>query len=47
LERALSRNEQVKGKIEVYSQFRQELISDLGKIYPELITHYKQIRKEE
>lgn len=47
LERALSKNEQVKGKIEVYSQFRQELILDLGKIYPELISHYKLIRKED
>ena len=47
LERALSKNEQVKGKIEVYHQFRKELLSQLGLIYPDLINYYKQVRKEE
>lgn len=47
LERALAKNEQVKGKIEVYSQFRQELQSQLGLIYPDLIAEYKRVRKEE
>jgi len=44
LERALQRNEQVKGKVEVYSQFRDELINRLGEIYPDLIQHYKEQR---
>jgi len=46
LERALQRNEQVKGKVEVYSQFRDELSKRLGEIYPDLIQHYKETRQE-
>jgi len=46
LERTLQRNELVKGKVEVYSQFREELTSRLGEIYPELIEQYKQTREQ-
>jgi mediator of RNA polymerase II transcription subunit 10 len=46
IERALERNEQVKGKIEVYNDFRQELISQLSHVYPKLIETYKEARKD-
>lgn len=45
IERALEKNEQVKGKIEVYSEFRQELLNQLGHVYPKLIETYKETRK--
>jgi len=46
IEKALMKNESVKGKIDVYRKFRQELIKQLSKIYPEQIGEYKNLRNE-
>ena len=46
IERALERNEQVKGKIEVYSEFRAELLNQLSHVYPKLVETYKEARKD-
>ncbi|KAM7372897.1 hypothetical protein PAMP_007790 [Pampus punctatissimus] len=41
LERALARNEQVKGKIDTMTKFKSLLISELGKVFPEEMSKYK------
>jgi len=46
IEKALMKNESVKGKIDVYRKFRQELMKQLSKIYPEQIGEYKNLRNE-
>ena len=45
IEKALSKNEAVKGKIDVYKKFRQDLITQLSAVYPE-IEQYKKLRGE-
>jgi len=46
IERSLEKNEHVKGKIEVYTEFRKELLNQLGHVYPKLIETYKEARKD-
>jgi len=46
IEKALNKNEQIKGKIELYKKFRTELLSQLQSVFPEEITEYKQLRGE-
>jgi len=46
LDKALSKNETVKGKIDLYKKFRQELTKQLGKVYPEEIGEYCRIRDQ-
>ena len=45
IEKALSKNEAVKGKIDIYRKFREELTNQLSSIYPE-IKEYKSIREQ-
>ena len=45
IEKALSKNEAVKGKINIYQKFRQELATQLSTVYPE-IKEYKSLRGE-
>ncbi|PWA15329.1 mediator of RNA polymerase II transcription subunit 10 [Xiphophorus maculatus] len=47
LERALARNEQVKGKIDTMTKFKSLLISELSKVFPEEMAKYKDIREED
>lgn len=47
LERALARNEQVKGKIDTMTKFKSLLISELSKVFPEDMAKYKAIRGED
>ncbi|XP_007563794.1 mediator of RNA polymerase II transcription subunit 10 [Poecilia latipinna] len=47
LERALARNEQVKGKIDTMTKFKSLLISELSKVFPEEMAKYKDIRGED
>ncbi|KAF7221529.1 mediator of RNA polymerase II transcription subunit 10 [Nothobranchius furzeri] len=47
LERALARNEQVKGKIDTMTKFKSLLISELSKVFPEEMSKYKAIRSED
>ncbi|CAK8679634.1 mediator of RNA polymerase II transcription subunit 10-like [Clavelina lepadiformis] len=46
IEKALMKNELVKGKTDVYRKFRKELMSQLTTIFPEQISEYKKIREE-
>nr|XP_039271622.1 mediator of RNA polymerase II transcription subunit 10-like [Styela clava] len=45
IEKALTKNEDVKGKIEMYQKFQQELLSQLSTVYPEQMNEYKALRK--
>ncbi|MED6268828.1 Mediator of RNA polymerase II transcription subunit 10 [Characodon lateralis] len=47
LERALARNEQVKGKIDTMMKFKSLLISELSKVFPEEMAKYRDIRGED
>lgn len=47
LERALARNEQVKGKIDTMTKFKSLLISELSKVFPEDMAKYKETRNED
>ncbi|KAM9383848.1 mediator of RNA polymerase II transcription subunit 10 [Pholidichthys leucotaenia] len=47
LERALARNEQVKGKIDTMTKFKSLLISELSKVFPDEMTKYKAIHGED
>ncbi|KAG7245192.1 hypothetical protein INR49_023758 [Caranx melampygus] len=47
LERALARNEQVKGKIDTMTKFKSLLISELSKVFPEEMSKYKAIHGED
>jgi len=44
IDKALSKNEGVKGKIDIYKKFREELVDQLSTVYPE-IKEYKGIRE--
>lgn len=45
IEKALTKNELVKGKIEMYKKFQQELLSQLTSVYPEQMNEYKALRR--
>nr|XP_009663478.1 PREDICTED: mediator of RNA polymerase II transcription subunit 10 [Struthio camelus australis] len=47
LERALAKNEQVKGKIDTMKKFKSLLIQELTKVFPEDMAKYKAIRGED
>ncbi|XP_051992711.1 mediator of RNA polymerase II transcription subunit 10-like [Xyrauchen texanus] len=47
LERALAKNEQVKGKIDTLTKFKSLLISELGKVFPEEMAKYKAIHGDD
>ncbi|XP_071481273.1 mediator of RNA polymerase II transcription subunit 10-like [Diadema antillarum] len=44
MERAVAKNELVKGKIETFRKFKKALITELGKMFPEEIERYKSAR---
>ena len=46
IDKALSKNETVKGKIDLYKKFRQELTKQLAKVYPDEIEEYCRIRDQ-
>ena len=46
MERVLAKNEEVKGKIEVYQQFHDSLSEELDKAFPNLISDYKFTRQQ-
>ncbi|XP_022084120.1 mediator of RNA polymerase II transcription subunit 10-like [Acanthaster planci] len=41
MEKAVIKNEQVKGKIETFSKFKKNLITELNKMFPEEMEQYK------
>ncbi|XP_048416120.1 mediator of RNA polymerase II transcription subunit 10 [Stegostoma tigrinum] len=47
LERALAKNEQVKGKIDTLKKFKGLLIHELSKVFPEEMSKYRAIRCED
>ncbi|XP_067858011.1 mediator of RNA polymerase II transcription subunit 10 isoform X1 [Heptranchias perlo] len=47
LERALAKNEQVKGKVDTLKKFKGLLIHELSKVFPEEMSKYRAIRCED
>uniref|UniRef100_UPI00358E1195 mediator of RNA polymerase II transcription subunit 10 n=1 Tax=Myxine glutinosa TaxID=7769 RepID=UPI00358E1195 len=47
LERAMGKNEQVKGKIDTLVKFRGQLLSELTKVFPDEMAKYKAIRRDD
>ncbi|XP_003737748.1 mediator of RNA polymerase II transcription subunit 10 [Galendromus occidentalis] len=46
MEKALAKNEQVKGKIDAYRRFKALLLVELGKVFPHEISKYRAYRGE-
>lgn len=44
MEKALTKNEEVKGKIETYSKFKKTLIDELCKVFPTEMNNYNTLR---
>lgn len=44
MEKALIRNEEVKGKIENYKRFKDLLVEELSKVFPSEMNHYNTFR---
>jgi len=47
MERALSKNEEVKGKIDYYKKFKSILIEELTKVFPSEMNKYHTVRPNE
>ncbi|RWS15966.1 Mediator of RNA polymerase II transcription subunit 10-like protein [Dinothrombium tinctorium] len=47
MEKALSKNEQVKGKIDSYRRFKAMLLVELSKVFPNEMAKYRAIRGDE
>ncbi|XP_077533701.1 mediator of RNA polymerase II transcription subunit 10-like [Haemaphysalis longicornis] len=47
MEKALTKNEQVKGKIESYRRFKALLLVELSKVFPTEMAKYRAIRGDE
>lgn len=47
IEKALAKNEQVKGKIDAYRKFKAHLMVELGTVFPNELAKYRAIRGEE
>ncbi|XP_076355598.1 mediator complex subunit 10 [Tachypleus tridentatus] len=47
MEKALAKNEQVKGKIDIYRRFKALLLVELSKIFPNEMAKYRAIRGDE
>ncbi|EEB12141.1 nut2, putative [Pediculus humanus corporis] len=47
IEKALTKNEQVKGKIDAYRKFKAHLLVELNAAFPNEITKYRAIRGDE
>ncbi|XP_072013245.1 mediator of RNA polymerase II transcription subunit 10-like [Amphiura filiformis] len=46
MEKAVVKNEQVKGKIETFRKFKKSLVTELSKMFPEEMDKYKTSRDE-
>ncbi|XP_077993705.1 mediator of RNA polymerase II transcription subunit 10-like [Glandiceps talaboti] len=44
MEKALAKNEQVKGKIDTFRRFKSQLVHELSKMFPEEMDSYKTLR---
>ena len=47
IEKALTKNEEVKGKIDSYRRFKAHLLSELSRTFPNELAKYRAIRGEE
>ncbi|KDR16737.1 mediator of RNA polymerase II transcription subunit 10 [Zootermopsis nevadensis] len=47
IEKALTKNEQVRGKIEAYKKFKTLLATQLNNVFPNELTKYRAIRGDE
>jgi hypothetical protein len=47
IEKALAKNEQVKGKIDAYRKFKAHLLVELNSVFPNELTKYRAIRGDE
>lgn len=47
IEKALAKNEQVKGKIDAYQKFKTNILVELSRIFPNELSKYRAIRGEE
>jgi mediator of RNA polymerase II transcription subunit 10 len=47
MEKALAKNEVVKGKIDSYRRFKGLLLMELGKVFPNEMAKYRAIRGDE
>ncbi|XP_058443684.1 mediator of RNA polymerase II transcription subunit 10 [Topomyia yanbarensis] len=47
IDKALTKNEEVKGKIDSYRKFKSNLLKELGEMFPGEIGKYKAIRGDE
>lgn len=46
MEKAVVKNEQVKGKSETFKKFKKSLVTELGKMFPDEMDRYKATRDE-
>lgn len=47
IEKALAKNEQVKGKIDAYRKFKANMLLELSKTFPNELSKYRAIRGDE
>jgi mediator of RNA polymerase II transcription subunit 10 len=47
MEKALAKNEAVKGKIDVLKKFKMQLIVELSKVFPNEMAKYRQLRGDD
>ncbi|KAK2576762.1 hypothetical protein KPH14_005407 [Odynerus spinipes] len=47
IEKALTKNEQVKGKIDGYRKFKANMLVELNRVFPNELTKYRAIRGDE
>nr|CAD7205129.1 unnamed protein product [Timema douglasi] len=47
IEKALAKNEQVKGKIDAYRKFKAHLLVELNTVFPNELSKYRAIRGDE
>jgi len=47
IEKALTKNEQVKGKIDAYRKFKANMLVELNRVFPNELAKYRAIRGDE
>lgn len=47
IEKALTRNEEVKGKIDAYRKFKSNMVGELQKNFPNELNKYRAVRGDE
>lgn len=47
IEKALTKNEQVKGKIDAYRRFKSYLLVELNNVFPNELSKYRALRGDE